>query len=264
MKKMFALPLGMLLLCMMMIGNAFADKPKNQQILPPADATQADSTATADFQEMPVLDLRSPIDFMNDETAGASSIAVDPPGAVLNVVSVPNFSGSFVFNGTTFPFTIMGNDPSQGHKTNIPAKIVSVDVQLLNADGTVFANVPVAPFENLTLNFVECAASQVRLHQCSCDSRENKRCIKTWLPSPPGRLNYWRYFLNRTTDFDRPAKTMSGGWVTDTLIALPLAGALLVWLFPWNRLFATGVRWRPDFAPRGPTSARSRRATSTR
>ncbi|PYP87527.1 MAG: hypothetical protein DMG65_17285 [Candidatus Angelobacter sp. Gp1-AA117] len=152
MKKMFALPLGMLLLCMMMIGNAFADKPKNQQILPPADATQADSTATADFQEMPVLDLRSPIDFMNDETAGASSIAVDPPGAVLNVVSVPNFSGSFVFNGTTFPFTIMGNDPSQGHKTNIPAKIVSVDVQLLNADGTVFANVPVAPFENLTLN----------------------------------------------------------------------------------------------------------------
>ena len=34
---------------------------------------------------------------------------------------------------------------------------------------------------------------------------------------------------------------MSGGWVTDTLIALPLAGALLVWLFPWNRLFATGI-----------------------
>ncbi len=34
---------------------------------------------------------------------------------------------------------------------------------------------------------------------------------------------------------------MSGGWVTDTLIALPLAGALLIWLFPWNRFFATGI-----------------------
>ncbi len=34
---------------------------------------------------------------------------------------------------------------------------------------------------------------------------------------------------------------MSGGWITDTLIALPLAGALLLWVFPWNRVFATGI-----------------------
>src|SRR6185437_7552431 len=59
-------------------------------------------------------------------------------------------------NGTggtrSFPFVMMGNDPLTGHTTNIPTKIIAVDVVLLNADGTTAFTVPVDPFLQLMLN----------------------------------------------------------------------------------------------------------------
>src|SRR6185437_2812543 len=60
------------------------------------------------------------------------------PGSLANVISVPNFTRSFTVNGVTFPYTMVGNDPSLGHVTTMPTKIVSVSLKLLNADGTVF------------------------------------------------------------------------------------------------------------------------------
>jgi len=144
----------------LMVGSAFGQHNQNLQIAQPsasasqpdsASATQPDSNA-AGYQDMPPLDITQPIDFMNDENPGASSNITVTPGALPNIVSVANFSGSFISNGKTFPFTMMGTDPALGRTTNIPTRIIAVDVVLLNEDNTIFATVPVEPFENLTLN----------------------------------------------------------------------------------------------------------------
>jgi len=86
-----------------------------------------------------------------EEDGGASSIQGNP-GGLPGVISVPNFTRSFTFNGTEFPYTMVGNDPSLGHKTEVPTKITAVSLNLLNADGSLLANVPVGEFEDLTLN----------------------------------------------------------------------------------------------------------------
>ena len=143
-----------LVVAFLMAGNVAGQEHKNIQTATPSPSSvdQPDLSAVGDFADMPPLDISQPIDFMNDEDAGASSNITVTPVSVANVVSVANFSGSFVSNGTTFPFTMMGNDPALGHTTNIPSKIIAVDVVLLNGDGSVFANVPVAPFVELTRN----------------------------------------------------------------------------------------------------------------
>jgi hypothetical protein len=100
--------------------------------------------------------------------AGNSSIArVDPPGGtVAGLDTVPTFAGAFhspfpslfprertarIRNGL-FPFVMIGNHPLAGGTTVIPAKISTVSLRLLNADGTLNLEVPFAPFEDLTLN----------------------------------------------------------------------------------------------------------------
>ena len=70
--------------------------------------------------------------------------------------SVPTFDGAFINQagpslGKLFRFSMMGNNPLVGGTTNIPANIDEVSLQLLNDDGSTFANVPFAPFESLTL-----------------------------------------------------------------------------------------------------------------
>jgi hypothetical protein len=50
-----------------------------------------------------------------------------------------------------FRFTMVGNDPRLGCTTIIPTNISEVSLQLLNADGSVFAKVPFAPFEQRTM-----------------------------------------------------------------------------------------------------------------
>src|SRR5215472_1676423 len=141
------------LVAFLMAGSIFAQDQNNIQTAQPASATsQPDVSAIGDFAAMPPLDISQPIDFLNDENPAASSNIAVTPGSLANVVSVANFSGSFVSGGKTFPFTMMGNDPALGRTTSIPTKIISVDVILLNQDGTTFATVPVAPFESLTVN----------------------------------------------------------------------------------------------------------------
>ena len=87
----------------------------------------------------------------DDSTNGPNAIAGNP-GGVANVISVPNFTRSFTVNGVTFPYTMVGNDPSLGHITTIPTKIVSVSLRLLNADGTVFDTVDATRFVVPALN----------------------------------------------------------------------------------------------------------------
>lgn len=137
------------------------------QTAQPADASP-DSSSAGPEAAMPVQDIHQLLDFLNDETAGAASnITVDPPGGLANVVSVANFTGSFIgpdgAGGTrSFPFTMMGNDPLVGHTTNIPARIIAVDVVLLDENGNVAFTVPVAPFLPLLLgspNFKHAAYS---------------------------------------------------------------------------------------------------------
>ncbi|HEY0566122.1 MAG TPA: hypothetical protein VGC88_11095, partial [Terriglobales bacterium] len=131
---------------------AHADK-HNLQTAQVAPATTFDSTAVGGYQDMPALNINRPIDFLNDEDPGAASdVTVNPPGEVPNVNSVANFSGSFTSGASTFTFRMMGGDPRVGHTTNIPTKIVTVDVVLLNADGSVNTTVPVTQFVPFVLN----------------------------------------------------------------------------------------------------------------
>ena len=70
--------------------------------------------------------------------------------------TIATFDGAFVAeaggnqNGD-FRFTMMGNDPKLGGSTVFPAAIDEISLQLLNADGSTFKNVPFGPFEQLML-----------------------------------------------------------------------------------------------------------------
>ena len=70
--------------------------------------------------------------------------------------TIATFDGAFVAQAgpdtdNDFRFTMLGNDPKLGGTTVFPGLILEVSWQLLNADGTVFKNVPFAPFEKLFL-----------------------------------------------------------------------------------------------------------------
>lgn len=127
------------------------------QTAQPADAA-ADANSAGPEAVMPVQDIHHPIDFLNDDAGlAASNVTVDPPGGVPNIDSVATFTGSFIGpdgqgGARSFPFSMMGNDPLQGHTTNIPTKIIAVDVVLLDQDGNVAFTVPVDSFLKFLLS----------------------------------------------------------------------------------------------------------------
>jgi hypothetical protein len=78
-------------------------------------------------------------------------------GNITGLLTVPTFAGAFAAQGTentgqVFPYIMVGNEPLLGGTTTIPTRIVTVSLQLLNADGSIRAAVPYAPFERLTLH----------------------------------------------------------------------------------------------------------------
>ena len=94
----------------------------------------------------------SPANFSN--FASFNSHATE---SIPGIQTVPLFEGAFAATGgpkqgTIYPYIMMGNSPLVGDTTVIPAKITTVALQLLNADGTVFTTVSYSPFERLTLN----------------------------------------------------------------------------------------------------------------
>jgi hypothetical protein len=67
------------------------------------------------------------------------------------------FAGAFAAQGgpsagSVFPYLMIGNDPVLGGKTEIPAKITTVSLNLLNVPAGFSASVPFNSFENLFTN----------------------------------------------------------------------------------------------------------------
>lgn len=88
--------------------------------------------------------------------AGANS-AVMGNGTLFGLDTVPTFEGAFAatggpHKGTVYPYIMIGNDPLVGGTTTLPAKITTVSLRLLNADGSVNKVVSYNPFEDLTLD----------------------------------------------------------------------------------------------------------------
>ncbi len=86
---------------------------------------------------------------------GANS-AVMGNGTLFGLDTIATFEGAFAATGgpnvgTVYPYVMIGNDPLVGGTTTIPAKITTVSLQLLNADGSNYKLVSYKPFENLTL-----------------------------------------------------------------------------------------------------------------
>jgi hypothetical protein len=97
--------------------------------------------------------------FSRSERANATANAnsgVIGNGTLFGLDTVPTFEGAFAATGgpdvgQVYPYIMIGNDPKVGGTTTIPAKITTVSLQLLNADGSVNQVVSYNPFENLTL-----------------------------------------------------------------------------------------------------------------
>jgi len=76
--------------------------------------------------------------------------------SIPGIQTVPVFEGAFAATGgpkqgIIFPYVMMGNSPLVGHTTVIPAKITTVSLNLLNADGSLFTTISSNPFEHLTV-----------------------------------------------------------------------------------------------------------------
>ncbi len=112
----------------------------------------SDSGADGAYVRFDPLSITSQPDFFSSDSPNPGADIKGNPGGLANINSVPNFSSSFTALGQTWPFTMMGNDPSLGHKTDIPTRIVAVSLELQNADLVSTTTVPVAAFEQPTLN----------------------------------------------------------------------------------------------------------------
>jgi hypothetical protein len=111
--------------------------------------------------------------FVNDAHSpggGPPNNAAHKPGGgdnagpnIRGLDTVPTFTGAFNSTApsidffqssdgftTTSPFIMIGNNPQLGGTTVIPANLSEISLQLLNPDGSVFANVPFGTFEDLT------------------------------------------------------------------------------------------------------------------
>ena len=106
------------LLALGMVGSSFA-----QNLTDAAQAqvgTNPDASASGTAHAIaPQLIHSVPSELVADDSTNGPSAIAGNPGGVPNVISVPNFSRSFTVNGVTFPYTMVGNDPSLGHITTI-------------------------------------------------------------------------------------------------------------------------------------------------
>lgn len=107
-------------------------------------------------------DANSPGGGPTNNPARRSGGGPNPSSGIRGLDTVPTFTGAFNSTApsidffqsadgftTTSPFIMIGNDPLLGGTTVIPANLSTISLQLLNPDGSTFANVPFAPFEDL-------------------------------------------------------------------------------------------------------------------
>ena len=88
----------------------------------------------------------------NSASTSLSEGTLGVPLSKANIITVPNFEGSFISRGKTWHFTMAGTPPWDGGSTSIPAHIVAISLRLQNANLVSFTTVSVAPFETPTLN----------------------------------------------------------------------------------------------------------------
>jgi hypothetical protein len=82
-----------------------------------------------------------------------SGIPHNPGGNIPGLLTVPTFAGAFAAQGgpslgAVFPYIMIGNNPVLGGRTDIPAKITTVSLNLLNVPAGFSASVPFS-FEDL-------------------------------------------------------------------------------------------------------------------
>lgn len=82
--------------------------------------------------------------------------AVMGNGSIFGLDTIDTFEGAFAATGgpdqgVVFPYPMIGNSPAQGGTTVIPAKITTVTLKLLNADGSLRTTMSYDPFTNATL-----------------------------------------------------------------------------------------------------------------
>jgi hypothetical protein len=111
------------------------------------------SPVTPRYDRVQPLSIHAKPDFLGHTGQSMSAVAGASvaPLSVANVNSVQNFQGAFQSRGLKWPFTMMGNDPGFGGTTNIPTRIVTVTLQLQNANLVTFTKVSVLPFVTPTL-----------------------------------------------------------------------------------------------------------------
>ena len=127
------------------------------QSLPDVQSTQELPSTTPiapRYERLQPFSTHGQPDFLN--SAVKPALATNQQAAVgfslANVVSVPNFQGSFSSRGKTWPFTMLGSSPAGGASTSVPAHIIAVSLKLQNADLVTFTTIPVASFQTPTLN----------------------------------------------------------------------------------------------------------------
>jgi hypothetical protein len=96
-----------------------------------------------------------------------------PGGNIPGLLTVPTFAGAFAAQGgpsagRVFPYIMMGNDPQLGGRTDIPANITTISLNLLNVPTGFSATVPFTFSDLLTdsPNFAETnytSGSQIQL-----------------------------------------------------------------------------------------------------
>jgi hypothetical protein len=73
-----------------------------------------------------------------DPSVGTPTFIVEPPDptvATANTGTIPNWTGSFTFNGTTYNYTMVGSNPSGGLPTTITTQVIPLIFQF--SDGTI-------------------------------------------------------------------------------------------------------------------------------
>ncbi|MGZ4895226.1 MAG: hypothetical protein ACXVJ0_02230 [Candidatus Angelobacter sp.] len=104
------------------------------------------------YQRLSPLSIHSQSNVHNSASTSLSEGTLGAPFSKANVITVPNFEGSFISRGKTWHFTMVGTPPWDGGSTSIPAHIVAISLRLQNANLVSFTTVPVAPFETPALN----------------------------------------------------------------------------------------------------------------
>jgi hypothetical protein len=103
------------------------------------------------YQRLAPLSIHSQPDFLNSETSPLARANAQVGFSLANVISLPNFQGSFSSRGKVWPFTMIGTPPAGGASTTVPAHILAVSLRLQNANLVTFTTVPVTAFETPVL-----------------------------------------------------------------------------------------------------------------